>query len=403
MSNNRDRDGLRDYNDEFDPEDESSGPEPVSSGTVRDSGEARVQAPAEIPVSSRVVVPERNQSCVMLGPARSGKTTLLTAIKRACDQPAADELNLEFIPGRDTAERIRDAIQSIVARRQGHEATTNVGNYPFEVHVSAKAPNFWTPPLEEELHVMMSDGGGEFLLPHGEDYAQNPYWARFRRDMIDSALNATSMILCVDITKPGSEILETELAISFAEMSRPATVFSDVHWSEKIRARIRRKPVPRPRERSKSCLNVDRFLLLLTQVDKLCHQLTKSADRTIRFAEMIDPVEQARELLGVPILKTIQNSLKPGACFAVGVISAMGFHPRTGDPFADTDGTPINLFAESGEDILRRWTPFGIRDAIYFLATGNCRGRVKELRPADLRVGAEPLEFTFSAISHKEA
>ena len=153
----------------------------------------------------------------------------------------------------------------------------------------------------------------------------------------------------------------------------------------------------------KSCLNVDRFLLLLTQVDKLCHQLPQGIDRTVRFAEMIDPVEQARELLGVPVLKTIQNSLKPGAQFAVGVISAMGFHPRTGDPFADVDGTPLNLDSESGEDILRRWTPFGIRDAIYFLATGKCRGRVKELRPADLRAGLEPLEFSYTATSHKEA
>lgn len=403
MSNNRDRGGLRDYNDEFDPEDEPSGQEPVSGGTVIDSGEARVQAPAQTPVASRVVVPDRNQSCVMLGPAGSGKTTLLTAIKRACDQPADDELNLEFIPGKETAEKIRDAIQNIVARKEGHAATLNVGNYPFEVHVSAKAPNFWTPPLEEELHVIMSDGGGGFLLPHGESYGKDEYRREFRKQLVDTALDATSMILCVDVTKPGSEILEKELAISFADVSRPKKVLSTVHWTAKAWSRIRRKPLPHPRERWKSSLNVDRFLLLLTQVDKLCHQLPKSVDRTVRFAEMIDPVEQARELLGVPILKTIQNSLKPGACFAVGVISAMGFHPRTGDPFADIDGTPINLFAESGEDVLRRWTPFGIRDAIYFLATGKCRGRVKELRPVDLRVGAEPLEFTFSAISHKEA
>src|ERR1700687_3078413 len=89
---------------------------------------------------------ESSHPCVMLGPARSGKTTLLTAIKRACDQPAEDELNLEFIPHKETAEKIRTAIHKIVERQQGHEATSNVGNYPFDVHVSAKAPNFWSPP-----------------------------------------------------------------------------------------------------------------------------------------------------------------------------------------------------------------------------------------------------------------
>jgi hypothetical protein len=333
----------------------------------------------------------------MLGPTKSGKTTLLTAIKRACDQPSDDELNLDFIPKKKTAEKIRDAIQNIVAKKDGHEATKNVGNYPFDVHVSAKAPNFWTPSLEEDLHVVMSDGGGEFLLPLE---TLKSHEIAFRQELINSALGAKSMILCVDVTTPGTTLLETELAISFAEMSKPTPMQSSVHWTAKLGARIRRRPIPEARERSRNCLNVDRFLLLLTQVDKLCHQLPKSLDRTIRFAEMIDPVEQARELLGVSVLKTIRSFLKPNACFAVGVISAMGFHPRTGNPFADVDGTPLNLRSETGEEILRRWTPFGIRDAIYFLATGKCRGRVKELRPADLTVGAEPLDFTYSATSH---
>ncbi|HKR13073.1 MAG TPA: hypothetical protein VJT15_13520 [Pyrinomonadaceae bacterium] len=343
-------------------------------------------------------VTHHTQSCVMLGPARSGKTTLLTAIKRACDQPANDGLNLEFIPGEETARKIKNAINQIANRQQGHQATADVKEFPFEVHLSAKAPHLWSPPVEEDLYVVMSDGGGGFLLPSDDKIDKT-----FRPKLIETARTARSLILCVDISNPASTTLEKELAICFAEMSKLTPTWSTVHWTAKFWAWLRRKPVPQPRKRMRSCLNVDRFLLLLTQVDKLCHQLPQGIDRTVRFAEMIDPVEQARELLGVPVLKTIQNSLKPSAQFAVGVISAMGFHPRTGDPFADVDGTPLNLDSESGEDILRRWTPFGIRDAIYFLATGKCRGRVKQLHPSDLRAGLEPLEFSYTATSHKEA
>jgi hypothetical protein len=329
----------------------------------------------------------------MIGPVAAGKTTLLTAIKRACDLPSGDGMDLEFIPEKPTAEKIKTAINKITNRDPGHEATGDVGHFPFEIHVNRNAPNFWSPALEADLHMVMSDGGGEFLLPSGDD--QDIHRRQFREELVNAALKATSMILCIDVTKPDSTLLEKELAISFAEMARPYKFPSPVHWRTRLWSRLRRRPAPRPNVRKKLCLNVDRFLLLLTQVDKLCHQLPPTIERPVRFAEMIDPVEQARDLLGIPVLKTIQNMLKPEARFAVGVISAMGFHPVTGDPFADVDGTPLNLASESGEDILRRWTPFGIRDALYFLATRECRGTVKELTPAHLMAGAEPLEFSY--------
>lgn len=402
MSQDTPQDDVRDFNDEFDREDDSD--------TDRFATPARAREPDEPPgdpgIRTRRPIPLKaasSQSCVMLGPSKSGKTTLLTAIKRACDQPADDGLDLEFIPSKETAERIKIAIHNIVERKEGHEATKDVGSFPFDIHISAKAPNFWSPPVEDDLYVVMSDGGGEFLLPSREAGDKEQTTETFRRQLIEAACKAKSMILCIDVTRPGGTILEKELAISFSEMTKPTSVSSKVHWTAKLWAWVRRRPVPQPRKRLKKCLNADRFLLLLTQVDKLCHRLPQNIDRTVRFAEMIDPVEQARELLGVPVLKTIQNVLKPEAKFAVGVISAMGFHPRTGDPFADIDGTPLNLDSESGEDVLRRWTPFGIRDAIYFLATGKCRGRVKQLQPGDLRVGPEPLDFTYSATSHKEA
>src|SRR5262249_13767812 len=150
----------------------------------------------------------------------------------------------------------------------------------------------------EDLYVEMSDGAGGFLLPGIETYDIEQSAAAQRPKLIASARKAKSMILCVDISNPASTTLEKELAISFADMSKPTVTWSTVHWTAKLWAWLRRQPLPQPRKRMKSCLNVDRFLLLLTQVDKLCHALQGDFERPVRFAELIDPVEQARELLG---------------------------------------------------------------------------------------------------------
>jgi hypothetical protein len=338
------------------------------------------------------------QSCVMMGLVKSGKTTLLTAIKRACDLPSKDGLKLEFIPAKATAKEIKIAIDQITGKTEGHKATEEVKTFPFQVHVTVKPRNFWSAPLEVTLDVELNDGGGEFLLPSTADSVFKDQ----REALIESALKATSLILCVDITNPGAITLEKELPITFSDMARDERVRSVVHWTTKLKCKLSSRPIPKGELRFRKSLNADRFLLLLTQIDKISAGLPDSAGRAIDFARKIDPIAQAKELLGVTTLATIRNFLKPSARFAVGIISAMGFNPISGAPFADVDGTPFNLHSEGGDSVLRRWTPFGIRDAMYFLATGICRGTVKELTVADLENSDEPLDFSYSASPEEE-
>jgi hypothetical protein len=368
--------------------------------TPIDNNEARRAEPAT-EVSEASDEPEETaapaQPCVMMGLVKSGKTTLLTAIKRACDLPSKDGLKLEFIPGKATAEEIKTAIDKITGKERGHEATQKVKTFPFQVHVTAKPRNFWSAPLEETLDVLLSDGGGEYLLPSTTGFGLEDQ----RAELIRSALKATSLILCVDVTNPGAITLEKELPITFSEMARDERVRSTVHWTTKLKCKLASQPIPKGQLRFRKSLNADRFLLLLTQIDKISAGLPDSAGRAIDFARQIDPIAQAKELLGVTTLATIRNFLKPSARFAVGIISAMGFNPISGAPFADVDGTPFNLHSEGGDSVLRRWTPFGIRDAMYFLATGICRGTVKEMTIADLENTDEPLDFSYSS-SHEE-
>jgi hypothetical protein len=343
---------------------------------------------------------------IMIGATMSGKTTLLLAIGRACHLIDDESLELEFVPDERTGELMKEATERITGKKRGPDATVGKpDNYPFWIRVSAKPKSFWEHPLDTDLYMVMSDGAGEYLLPAEDmDVASN----QWRNELISIAQNATSIIFCIDVTAPSATILEKELPLLLSKITVPRTV--DIEFTtqqrfqnwfhqrlNRVRRWFRRPLVPPLRtKRSKPCLSVERFLLLLTQVDKLCYKM----DNPARYAGLIDPVEQARDLLGIPLLNSIRSALKPGAAFAVGVNSAWGFRPD-GEPFADPDGTPINLADESGEDILKRWTPFGIRDAIYFIATGRCRGTVKQLTRKDLELarGLEPLPFSFRKTS----
>lgn len=397
MSNVRDdgapsEEDFRDYNDDEIP----PGPLGVRPGTTRGSGAGTTSPPhsaASHPSSRRAngANGRRNadeHSCVIIGPADSGKTTLLAALKRACEQEAEDELNLGFVAEPETARLISLALGRMAKRQTARDSTNDVQNYPFEINLRGKSPNFWSLPLRVKLSVTMNDSPGGAVFPT-ED---SPDLTDKRNLVLAAARNASSMILCVDITRPSVLMLQQQLSLAFAEIVEERTVSARLHIKERLWNRLHGVP----NEESQLCLNVDRFLLMLTQVDKLCSKLSDSVKQTVRIAEIIDPVEQARSLFGPELLKMIRNVLKPEADFAVGITSAFGFNPLTGNSFFDIDGSPTPLSTDSGEDILRRWTPYGIRDAIYFLATGRARGTVKLLTSLDFKPGPEPLEFTYA-------
>lgn len=340
----------------------------------------------------RTAIDAGENSCVMIGPSGSGKTTLLLAIGRACDLPEDDSVKLEFVAETQTAQLMRESVRRIAAGLQGPDVTLNRREqYPFSIHISARPSGLLASPVEEDLYIVMSDIGGETLFPEEGGFVADRLSGRAAQ--VDAARQAQSLIFCVDAANPRGHFLEQELPVLFSEMLTEVAVDVEVPWQQRLRERFRPNGRALPRRRRKRLLNVDRFLLLLTQTDRLCYGMTDAR----RFVAMIEPVEQARDLLGPRLLNIINSSLKPGASFAVGVSSAWGFNPLRGGPFAGPDGRPILLGSETPREVLKRWTPYGIRDAIYFIATGHCRGTVKRVQPADLLSDRkhQPIEFNF--------
>jgi len=97
----------------------------------------------------------------------------------------------------------------------------------------------------------------------------------------------------------------------------------------------------------------------------------------------LDPIDMARSVLGQATLSMIRRSLADGAQMGIGVCSSTGFYDD-GTVFWRNPGAgegeegPRLWEGETGADAYRNWSPFGVKEAILFLATGRCAGTVSE-------------------------
>lgn len=338
-------------------------------------------------------------SCVIMGPSQVGKTMLLAAIQRACHQPGLDDFKLRFVAEGNTGSRLAKVAVDIIKQRKasGPMATGNEkkeeAEYPFWIHATAPKSRLGVQPKTHSIHMVVNDGPGGALFP-AENLALSGDIEAWQKGLVRDGMEAGSLILCVDSTRPNADLLESYLPDVIGRMSKLSTQRERVPFGERAIGWIRRRPVSASRTYDGRWLKADRFLLLLTKVDLLCRNVDQfdPSFTPERVARLIDPVEQARSLLGVHLLNTIHDALKAEAKFAIGVTSAWGFSPISEEPFAGFDGRPGAAPGETGDDILPDWTPFGIRDAIYFIATGECRGTVRLVHPDDLgvRVPGDP-------------
>lgn len=351
--------------------------------------------------------PERDGNCLIIGPSQVGKTTLLAALQRACHLPGQDDYKLEFVAEGNTSSRLTRKIVDIITElKAGPNATgpesleQRETDYPFMIHATTQGGGVMRRPERTSVRVVAHDGPGGAFFPRGGE-AHSPEYERWRSRLAEDGRTAGSMILCVDSTEPEANLLEAYLGELIYDMSNLDTINEKEPLEQRLYRWVRKRPARPYRPYKRRCLNVKRFLLLLTKIDLLCAGMG-SYDKSLkpaRFAGMIDPIEQSRQLLGEHLLNKIRDALHPRASFAVGITSAWGFHPVSGEPFAGPDGRPGAAEGERGVEVLPYWRPFGVRDAIFYIATGKCRGTVSEVGPQHLGVrdDLEPLEVEFQS------
>jgi hypothetical protein len=350
-----------------------------SNGSARTDTSAAKSPPSPQRASSGIV-----EGCALIGPPKSGKTTLLAAIERSCEMLDKDGISLEFYPEPAIAYQIRRVINNVLGKKAEYAPTFRVDHYDFRICVTEKPQSWLSLPLEVDFRGTLRDTGGGTVFPLSEKMKEAKDASILKEAEAQSAeahevmRNASSIILCVDASNPNIPLLYEHMSVLLSQTRDPNAIYRRrPTFAEKMNYWIRRRPVPHSIERIRPALKAKRFLLLLTHIDQLC----EAAPNPERMARLINPVVQARETLGAGLLEKIRKSLRPSAQFAVGVCSPWGFNgeEKGGKPFADENGQVLAAFHERGEELLLKWKPFGVRDAIYFIATGKCRGSVTEV------------------------
>ena len=351
-------------------------PPDETDGDIDEAADENVEIP-DLPIE------EDPSKAVIFGLSGSGKTSVLRAIKHACDHDPEDEernLTLHFFPEGPTSRLHQEAVDFI--RRDSDEiGTEEVFNYPFRLSFEE---NVWGFPIKDSMYMEVSDGPGGALFPVGAvKHDDSTLAIKYRPLLIDAAKEARVLVLLIDASD--SEQLNDVIQFMpgiLSDMATNAVRFRYVrskigHWLNKklmqlIHPEASMSDWVRTRE-----LKADRFLILLNKIDILC-QGWADASRDSRLkpetvANVLDPVKQAKELLQVGFLKEVHQYLKPGAKLAVGITSARGFY-NDGLVF-DREHLPD---AKKRMSVgINAWRPYGLRDALYFYfnrsGAGTCR------------------------------
>lgn len=316
-------------------------------------------------------VPNGDGSCVVIGPARSGKTTLLLAIHQACLQPgetdqrqqgenpyqqhAGDGYKLDFVPESESTSALVGLAGEFLFRGKTVQASREVMDYSFSIFLS----DLRQPGPELSRQITVTDGPGGYLFP-GEGGGRNAGTSAWHT-LLSRARDAQNLVLCVDGSNPGVDVLYNGL---------PELILG-------LKGDSRRLPYLR-------------VLLLITKIDKVIDGFCRGTEesgaglgpswRPALIARMLDPVAQTRQLLG-NVIEVLRGSLSSNAILAVGVCSALGFDGKTGNAFAST------ILTQAADrrvvaDRLRDWEPFGVREVILFLLAGVIQHPLAEVRPA---------------------
>src|SRR5438045_4800073 len=101
------------------------------------------------------------RSCAIIGPANSGKTTLLLAMQQACLQEQGDQYKLDFVPESETAAGLMSLAGEFLFHGKTVRASSHITNYSFRVFVN----NLQKQAPEYFCRLNVTDGPGGYLFP----------------------------------------------------------------------------------------------------------------------------------------------------------------------------------------------------------------------------------------------
>jgi hypothetical protein len=304
--------------------------------------------------------PNRTRRILMAGASKVGKTCLLAAIERAVLQNQQGQPRLTILPSRTTEQDQQVAIPRATDIYLPRAAEFFLRGIPFKTSMGPASFDFRLGIEDQEEDFQFADAPGEFTSPSGPVPAD-------RQRLLDECRQGYALVFCFEsltITDPAARLvnLEQNLTRLLTELTMAS-----------------------------GRLNFEKILFLLTKIDiptSVFHDRASRADRPfpmspLQLAQRLDPLEQMRAIVGS---ENVAKFFVPGSTceIGVGVCSAFGFDRSTGQPTVSPyTGLPNMPPGRTREEHYRRWTPFGVREALLFLATGRSSPSVKQVDPAE--------------------
>lgn len=320
----------------------------------------------------RALLEPRNDG-VLLGPAGAGKTSLLASLARACEAVTVD-LELDLVPGGALA-RLIGGLARGLAGETPLPSTAEAATYDLQLKLEGQAfaP---LPAGERQFEITVQDTPGLAVFDAVRDWGAAPGGVA---QILDEACSANWLVLCVDATNPQPCLWQAAVPQLVARLaSKTNRLIRRGSANRTNRAGDYPEFVAQERK-----LPQQRVLVLLTKIDRVCTEAlrllegspTVRQDRRLRelshlggegLARRLDPLRMVDDALGGGALRALQAALPQGGQIAVGMSSALGFPPAAAD-----DVARVRRLPEPTGPLLS-WRPFGLREALTFLATGQC-------------------------------
>lgn len=308
---------------------------------------------------------------IVVGPTKAGKTCLLLSLERAAitGSPEVDGFTVRVVPEDDyDLARRRRVIEYFTAPKEAPAEGTQ-GPEEWRFRVAGTVPRSFGRSQqtgEVALRVLDTKGGSYFPGPNESTAAFD-----------EAGKHADVIVICVDPSdkeKPQDwssarllyQNLSRFLSWQLAAGASPAPAPAQRKWPW-----LRRAPVYW--EGSKQYLAARRVLLLLTKIDAYVGMTDPREAK--RLAECLDPITLAHRTIDPEQLTAIYDCLAPGSRFAIGLTSWRGF-AAPGSPSTDPRWE---------QRAISTWQPFGVREALLFMATGEVRPPLALVGEEDLR------------------
>jgi hypothetical protein len=329
-----------------------------------------------------------DQTCVFVGPAGAGKTCVLATMDAVCYADAGAPTPGLSIMGDGDAKDVKRLLQdrmSWIARAAAPPPTLAETVYSLEL-TAPSGGGLLGRSHREVAYLRCMDTPGEQYFPLLDDSRGGACDSSISRGQVHQLAEADALVLVIDATQPCLATIEANLP---RLLYRMATSISGEAPRQSHRSRIlsrlgllRAHAVPR-----RTRLSVQRVLLLLTKIDVLAAAMAREIARSgvivsaVDVAWAIDPLGLAMELVGERTLRRLCRSIGADADFAVGMCSTSGFCGDSGRAFSGWSP------GRSPDERERAWTPFGVREALLYIALGRCERTVQRVTETEIYGG----------------